>query len=195
MLPKSFLQNAFFVVAIGGLAYVSMTLYNENNALTSEKSPFPLFEIKGYDLVRFDAKGDRIYTIKGPELEHYDDDRGSTLQHPFLTHFTDQGGIDWTASSNEAIVNEDHSLITMNEDVVLTKYNAENAKTTVLNTSQLYVHNKGEKVTNNVWTKIRSYPNNTIEGIGLIGYPNLGQFNLLKDVHSYYETIQDENTQ
>lgn len=194
MLPRYLLQNLFFVVAIGVLGYISMNLYNDNNPQNAQKSPYPLFEIKDYDLIRFNEKGEKIYQIVGPEMEHYDDDRGSILQSPFLTHFTLQSGIDWTARSDIADINEDQSLVIMNDDVVLIKYDEENSKDTILNTSQLFVHDKGEKVTNDVWTKIRTYPKNTIDGIGLIGFPKVGQFNLQKDVKSYYETIKDENS-
>ena len=194
MFSKHLLQNLFFIVVIGVLVYISMNLYRENNEEEVQKPIYPLFVIKGYDLVRFDANGRKIYEIIGPEMEHFDDDRGSTLKDPFLTHFLVDGQRDWTARSNVALVNEDQSLITMNDDVVLTKFDKEDTKTTILNTSQLFVHDKGEKVTNDVWTKIHTYPNNTLEGIGLDGYPKIGQFNLLKDVKSYYETIKDENS-
>lgn len=193
MFSKHFLQNFFFIVVIGGLGYVSMNLYRENNTEEGQKSPYPLFVVKGYDLVRFNDNGQKIYAIEGPEMRHFDDERGSTLDRPFLTHFTLEDQRDWTARSDIALVNEDQSLITMNDNVVLTKFDKKNDKTTILNTSQLFVHDKGEKVTNDVWTKIRTYPNNTIEGIGLDGYPKIGQFNLLKDVKSYYETIKDES--
>lgn len=194
MFSKQLLQNLFFIVVIGVLGYVSMNLYRENNVEEVQKSPYPLFVVKGYDLVRFNENGQKIYEIEGPEMRHFGDERGSNLDNPFLTHFTIKDQRDWTARSNVALVNEDQSLITMNEDVVLTKFDKENAKTTILNTSQLFIHDKGEKVTNDVWTKIRTYPNNTIEGIGLDGYPKIGQFNLLKDVESYYETIKDESS-
>lgn len=194
MIPKHFLQNFVFIVAIGILGYISMNLYNENNAEEVQKSPHPLFVVKGYDLVRFNEQGQIIYTIDGPEMQHFDDERGSILNDPFLTHFTLEDQRDWTARSNVALVNEDQSLIIMNDDVVLTKFDKQNEKTTILNTSQLLIHDKGEKVTNDVWTKIRTYPNNTIEGIGLDGYPKIGQFNLLKDVKSYYETIKDDSS-
>ncbi|GAA5093592.1 LPS export ABC transporter periplasmic protein LptC [Wohlfahrtiimonas larvae] len=193
MFSKQLLQNLFFIVAIGILGYISMNLYRENNVEEVKKSPYPLFVVKGYDLVRFNENGQKIYSIEGPEMHHFDDDRGSTLSNPFLTHFTITDRRDWTARSDIALVNEDQSLITMNDNVVLTKFNQEDEKTTILNTSQLFVHDKGEKVTNDVWTKIRTYPNNTIEGISLEGYPQIGQFNLLQDVKSYYETIKDEN--
>lgn len=193
MFSKQFLQNLFFITVIGILGYVSMNLYRENNTEEVQKSPYPLFVVKGYDLVRFNENGQKIYEIEGPEMRHFDDERGSTLDDPFLTHFTLEDQRDWTARSDIALVNEDQSLITMNDNVVLTKFDKKDAKTTILNTSQLFVHDKGEKVTNDVWTKIRTYPNNTIEGIGLDGYPKIGQFNLLKDVKSYYETIKDES--
>jgi len=191
---KQLLQNLFFIVVIGVLGYVSMNLYRENNTEEAQKSPHPLFVVKGYDLVRFNENGQKIYEIEGHEMRHFDDERGSTLDDPFLTHFTLEDQRDWTARSDVALVNEDQSLITMNDNVVLTKFDKKDAKTTILNTSQLFVHDKGEKVTNDVWTKIRTYPNNTIEGIGLDGYPKIGQFNLLKDVESYYETIKDESS-
>ncbi|MGL4673312.1 MAG: LPS export ABC transporter periplasmic protein LptC [Wohlfahrtiimonas sp.] len=194
MFSKQLLQNLFFIIVIGVLGYVSMNLYRENNVEEVQKSPYPLFVVKGYDLVRFNENGQKIYEIEGSEMRHFGDERGSNLDNPFLTHFTIKDQRDWTARSNVALVNEDQSLITMNEDVVLTKFDKENAKTTILNTSQLLIHDKGEKVTNDVWTKIRTYPNNTIEGIGLDGYPKIGQFNLLKDVESYYETIKDESS-
>lgn len=193
MFSKQLLQNIFFIVVIGVLGYVSMNLYRENNTEEAQKSPHPLFVVKGYDLVRFNENGQKIYEIEGPEMRHFDDERGTTLDDPFLTHFTLEDQRDWTARSDVALVNEDQSLITMNDNVVLTKFDKKDAKTTILNTSQLFVHDKGEKVTNDVWTKIRTYPNNTIEGIGLDGYPKIGQFNLLKDVKSYYETIKDES--
>ena len=193
MFSKQLLQNIFFIVVIGVLGYVSMNLYRENNTEEAQNSPYPLFVVKGYDLVRFNENGQKTYEIEGPEMRHFDDDRGSTLDDPFLTHFTLEDQRDWTARSDVALVNEDQSLITMNDNVVLTKFDKKDAKTTILNTSQLFVHDKGEKVTNDVWTKIRTYPNNTIEGIGLDGYPKIGQFNLLKDVKSYYETIKDES--
>lgn len=193
MFSKQLLQNIFFIVVIGVLGYVSMNLYRENNTEEAQKSPHPLFVVKGYDLVRFNENGQKIYEIEGPEMRHFDDERGSTLDDPFLTHFTLEDQRDWTARSDVALVNEDQSLITMNDNVVLTKFDKKDVKTTILNTSQLFVHDKGEKVTNDVWTKIRTYPNNTIEGIGLDGYPKIGQFNLLKDVKSYYETIKDES--
>lgn len=193
MFSKQLLQNLFFIIVIGILGYVSMNLYRENNTEEVQKSPYPLFVVKGYDLVRFNENGQKIYEIEGPEMRHFDDERGSTLDDPFLTHFTLEDQRDWTARSDIALVNEDQSLITMNDNVVLTKFDKKDAKTTILNTSQLFVHDKGEKVTNDVWTKIRTYPNNTIEGIGLDGYPKIGQFNLLKDVKSYYETIKDES--
>lgn len=193
MFSKQLLQNLFFIIVIGILGYVSMNLYRENNAEEVQKSPYPLFVVKDYDLVRFNENGQKIYEIEGPEMRHFDDERGSTLDDPFLTHFTLEDQRDWTARSDIALVNEDQSLITMNDNVVLTKFDKKDAKTTILNTSQLFVHDKGEKVTNDVWTKIRTYPNNTIEGIGLDGYPKIGQFNLLKDVKSYYETIKDES--
>lgn len=194
MFPKHLLQNLFFIVVIGILGYFSMTLYNENNEEEVKKSVYPLFVIKDYDLVRFNELGQKAYTIVGPEMEHFDDDRGSVLQDPFITHFTEKELKDWTARSDVALINEDQTLIIMNDDVVLTKFDKDDVKTTILNTSQLFVHDKGERVTNDVWTKIRTYPNNTIEGIGLVGYPKIGQFNLLKDVKSYYETIKDENS-
>ena len=193
MFSKQLLQNIFFIVVIGVLGYVSMNLYRENNTEEAQNSPYPLFVVKGYDLVRFNENGQKTYEIEGPEMRHFDDDRGSTLDDPFLTHFTLEDQRDWTARSDVALVNEDQSLITMNDNVVLTKFDKKDAKTTILNTSQLFVHDKGEKVTNDVWTKIHTYPNNTIEGIGLDGYPKIGQFNLLKDVKSYYETIKDES--
>ncbi|WP_233145240.1 LPS export ABC transporter periplasmic protein LptC [Wohlfahrtiimonas populi] len=193
MFSKQLLQNLFFIIVIGILGYVSMNLYRENNTEEVQKSPYPLFVVKDYDLVRFNENGQKIYEIEGPEMRHFDDERGSTLDDPFLTHFTLEDQRDWTARSDIALVNEDQSLITMNDNVVLTKFDKKDAKTTILNTSQLFVHDKGEKVTNDVWTKIRTYPNNTIEGIGLDGYPKIGQFNLLKDVKSYYETIKDES--
>lgn len=193
MFSKQLLQNLFFIIVIGILGYVSMNLYRENNTEEVQKSPYPLFVVKGYDLVRFNENGQKIYEIEGPEMRHFDDERGSTLDDPFLTHFTLEDQRDWTARSDIALVNEDQSLITMNDNVVLTKFDKKDAKTTILNTSQLFVHDKGEKVTNDVWTKIRTYPNNTIEGVGLDGYPKVGQFNLLKDVKSYYETIKDES--
>lgn len=193
--PKHWLQNFLFIVAIGILGYFSMKLYKENNPVEAvKKSPYPLFEIKDYDVVRFDPNGERSYTIVGPHMVHFDDDRGSTLDEPFLTHYTLTQEKDWTARSNEALINEDQSLIIMNDDVVLTKFDKDLKKTTILKTSQLFVHNKGEKVTNDVWTKIYTFPNNTIEGIGLIGFPKAGKFDLLKDVTSYYETIKDEES-
>lgn len=194
MIPRHLLQNTLFIIAIGVLGYISMTLYSDNNPQEAQKSPYPLFEIKDYDLVRFNEKGEKVYQIVGPEMEHFDDDRGSILHYPFLTHFTLTGGIDWTARSNVADISEDQSLIIMNDDVVLIKYDEGHVKNTQLNTSQLFVHDKGDKVTNDVWTKIRTYPKNTIDGIGLIGFPKIGQFNLQKDVKSYYETIRDENS-
>ena len=190
---KHYLQNFIFIIIIGVLGYISLTLYKDNNSEEeSSVSPYPLFIVKDYDLVRFDENGKKAYSMIGPEMEHYDDERGSKFDDPFLTHYTEEGLKDWTAKSDSAKSNSDQSLIVMNDDVVLTKFDKDNAETTtILNTSQLFVHNKGEKVTNDVWTKIRNYPNNTIEGIGLLGFPKTGQFNLSKDVKSYYETIKD----
>lgn len=191
LIPKHFLQNFIFIIIIGVLGYISLTLYKENDEKEVQVSPYPLFVVKDYNLVRFDEKGQKIYSIIGPVMEHFDDEQGSTFQYPFLTHFTLEGVKDWTVRSNDALISDDQSLITLNNDVILTKFDKENVKTTILNTSQLFLHDKGEKVTNDVWTKIRTYPNNTIEGIGLVGFPKIGQFNLSKDVRSYYEAIKD----
>lgn len=194
MFSRHFLQNTVFIIAIGVLGYFSITLYQENNMVEVQESPYPLFVVKEYDLIRFNESGQKVYRIEGPEMHHFDDNRGSAFQSPFITHFTLDQDRDWTARSNQGLINDDQTLIIMNDDVVLTKYNSEDVKTTVLKTSQLFIHDKGEKVTNDVWTKILTYPNNTIEGIGLEGYPKIGQFNLQKDVKSYYETIKDEDS-
>ncbi len=192
MIAKHYIQNFIFIIIIGVLGYISLTLYKDNNSEEeSSVSPYPLFVVKDYNLVRFDENGKKSYAMIGPEMEHYDDERGSNFGFPFLTHFTEDGLKDWTAKSKSAQSNSNQSLIVMNDDVVLTKFDKDNETTTILDTSQLFVHDKGEKVTNDVWTKIRTYPNNTIEGIGLLGFPKIGQFNLSKDVKSYYETIKD----
>lgn len=193
MLSKHFVYNAFFIIVIGVLGYISLNLYKENNTEEVQQSPHPLFVVKEYTMTRFSDEGDKTYTIAGPEMHHFNDARGTSFTSPFITHFTVEAQRDWTARSDHALMNENQSLITMNDDVVLTKYDKEDVKTTVLQTSQLFIHDRGEKVTNDVWTKIQTYPNNTIEGIGLVGFPKIGQFNLLKDVKSYYETIKQDH--
>lgn len=197
---KTFTYYLILLILLAGLGYVSWYIYTHEQPKVDLGSSLPLFEISDYRLIRYDkVSGNRLYTIESPYMHHFDDARGSFLITPLLTHYVTPSEsnvnptlspsiMDWTAQSKEAIITNDSSLITMNENVVLNRKDLKTDEITTLKTSQLFIHDKGEVVKSDQFVTIRTYPNNILEGIGLLGYPNIGQFNLLDNIESYYET-------
>ncbi len=187
---KPLIQNVILIIILLILGYTAFILQKDNTPILQTESPFPLFTIKEYDLHRFDKDGNLIYDISGPAMSHFDNSKGTILSSPILSHYEieNKGIVDWTVQSDQAIISQDQNLITLDGNVILTSFDAKTRDPTILKSSQLFVHDKGEKVTNDQFTKIYTYPNNTIEGIGVLGFPNIGKFNLLKDIKSYYET-------
>lgn len=188
MSNSSLLKNILALLILGIIAYFSFVIYNQNNQVApQDNSSEPLFTIDDYNMTRYED-GHPIYNLYGPKMYHYENKKGTIFINPFLSHYVDDDlMIDWTTQSQTAEVTQDKSLLILKDDVTLKSYKNSREHPNVLTTSILYIHDKGESVSNRVFTKLVNYPNNIIEGVGLLGYPKTGEFKLLSNVSSYYE--------
>lgn len=192
----------FLLLFIAGvLVYFAWIIYRDSRELPEFESTDPQLEISQYEIMRYNKEGSLEYLLTGDNLIHYDNERGSELTNPKLFHYDHLGLSDkesapplsWQAESRVAILSQDKSLITLSNQVILKKPDLENPQNEItLTTEQLYIHDQGEKISSDIFTKITS-PSREISGIGVEGFPDKKQFTILQDVHSTFKTNQESS--
>lgn len=190
----------FLLLFIAGvLVYFAWIIYRDSREIPAFESTDPQLELSQYEIMRYDKDGALEYLLKGDYLVHYDNERGSELSNPKLSHYElpsytnnrDSMSINWQAESLKATISQDKSLITLLKDVVLHKPNIQDPHNDiVMTTDRLYIHDRGEKISSDIFVKISS-PSREISGIGVEGFPDKEQFTILRDVHSTFMTNQD----
>ncbi|UNM96001.1 LPS export ABC transporter periplasmic protein LptC [Ignatzschineria rhizosphaerae] len=196
----------FLLLFIAGvLVYFSWIIYRDSREFPEIVSTDPQIELSEYEIIRYNQAGDIEYSLEGDYLVHYDNERGSELTNPKILHYVQPSllksdadekstpVIDWQAESLTATISQDKNLVTLLKDVVLQKPNEENPQNTVtLTTDRLYIHDRGDKITSDIFVKIAS-PSRTISGVGVEGFPDKEQFTILRDVHSTFMTNQESS--
>lgn len=196
----SALFKRFLLLFIAGaLVYFAWIIYRDSREAPEFESTEPQLELSQYDIMRYNQDGLLEYRVEGDELIHYDNEKGSELTNPQFFHYEPPSfrsqpqspSLDWQAESLIATISQDKNLVTLSEEVVLSKPDLTNPQNTmVMTTDRLYIHNRGEKITSDSFVKISS-PSRTISGIGVEGFPDKEQFTILRDVHSTFMTTQD----
>ena len=190
----------FLLLFIAGvLVYFAWIIYRDSRETPEFDSTDPQLELSQYEIMRYNKAGFLEYLLKGEHLTHYDNERGSELTQPHLSHYEPSAlaseenniSVDWQAKSTTATISQDKNLVTLLQDVVLDKPNHQDPQNAiVMTTDRLYIHDQGEKISSDIFVKITS-PSRTISGIGVEGFPDKEQFTILSDVHSTFMTNQD----
>ncbi len=182
----------FLLLFIAGvLVYFAWIIYRDSRELPEFESTDPQLEISQYEIMRYNKEGAREYLLAGDNLIHYDNEQGSELTNPKLSHYQEAAVINWQAESLTATISQDKNLVTLTDQVILQKPDLENPHNEiVLTTDKLYIHNRGEKISSDIFVKITS-PSREISGIGVEGFPDKEQFTILRDVHSTFKTNQE----
>ncbi len=184
---------------VGVLVYFAWIIYRDSRETPEFESTDPQLELYQYEVMRYNQDGFLEYLLEGEVLTHYEDERGSELTHPKLSHyeqtsFVEQQNempVDWQAESLMATISEDKSLVTLNKEVVLHKPNLKDPQNAItMATERLYIHDRGEKISSDVFVKITT-PSRTVSGMGVEGFPDKEQFTILRDVHSTFMTNQE----
>lgn len=185
------LKRLALLTLVGFLIYLTWYLNTQTFADKEIKPEEPQLEMYGYTLKQYNAEGELASILTGPYLKHFDGETGTFLQDPDLVQYEyDNLGvryIDWTAISQQALLNEDNSIITLIDNVVLYRPAFDKREEERITTDKLVIHNKGEKLTTDLFIRLKS-PSHTIEGIGMLGFPNRGEYTLYKETKSQYET-------
>lgn len=190
----------FLLLFIAGvLVYFAWIIYRDSRELPEFESTDPQLEISQYEIMRYNKDGALEYLLAGDILIHYDNEQGSELTNPQLSHYNQPAFsdskkvqlINWQAESLTATISQDKNLVTLKDQVLLHKPDIENPQNEIiLTTDRLYIHERGEKISSDIFVKIAS-PSREISGIGVEGFPDKEQFTILHDVHSTFKTSQD----
>lgn len=190
----------FLLLFIAGvLVYFAWIIYRDSRALPEFESTDPQLEISQYEIMRYNKDGALEYLLAGDILIHYDNEQGSELTNPQLSHYNQPAFsdsekvqlINWQAESLTATISQDKNLVTLKDQVLLHKPDIENPQNEIiLTTDRLYIHDRGEKISSDIFVKIAS-PSRETSGIGVEGFPDKEQFTILRDVHSTFKTSQD----
>lgn len=190
----------FLLLFIAGvLVYFAWIIYRDSREIPLFESTDPQLELSQFEIMRYNQEGLLEYLLKGDYLIHYDNERGSELTNPKLFHYEQPtfaapqktAPMNWQAESLAATISQDKNLVTLLKDVVLHKPNLQDPQNDiVMTTDRLYIHDRGDKISSDVFVKIAS-PTRTISGMGVEGFPDKEQFTILRDVHSTFMTNQD----
>lgn len=192
-------KRFLFLFIAGILVYFAWIIYRDSRELPEVESTDPQLELSQYEIMRYDKEGFLEYSLKGDYLVHYNNEKGSELTHPKLFHYEQptysstqsESVINWQAESLSAIISQDKNLVTLLNEVELHKPNLQDPQNNiVMTTDRLYIHDRGEKISSDIFVKIQS-PSREISGIGVEGYPDKEQFTILHDVRSTFMTHQD----
>src|SRR5699024_5147371 len=183
----------FLLLFIAGvLVYFAWIIYRDSRELPEFESTDPQLEISQYEIMRYNKDGALEYLLAGDILIHYDNEQGSELTNPQLSHYNQPAFsdsekvqlINWQAESLTATISQDKNLVTLKDQVLLHKPDIENPQNEIiLTTDRLYIHDRGEKISSDIFVKIAS-PSRETSGIGVEGFPDKEQFTILRDVHS-----------
>lgn len=179
------------LVLLGFFLYLTWYLNTQTLAEKSVESDEPLLEIYHFTLNQYTENGVLITSLVSPYLKHYDSTQGTFLTTPYLTRYEWLGEevfrTLWTAESITAHLNEDSSLITLENDVILHQPHYLTREEETIVTEKLLIHDKGEKISTDLFIRLYS-PNHSIEGVGMVGYPNQGSYKIQSNTKSQYET-------
>lgn len=177
------------------LLYLAWFIHENNKETPPQLPDEPQLELFNYQIVRYDLDGFLNYVLDSTHMRHYDGEKGSELDEPYLVHYEDlpilERQIDWTAESQHAHISEDRSLITLNRDVYLYKPDEKKGEPLTVKTEQLLIHDRGDRVTTDLFITLES-PSRYMEGVGMIGFPGPGQYTLLKDTRSIFTQNSEE---
>lgn len=185
------LKRLALLTLVGFLIYLTWYLNTQTFADKEIKPEEPQLEMYGYTLKQYNADGELASILTGPYLKHFDGEMGTFLQDPNLIQYELQPDqtriISWTAKSDNAHLNEDSSLITLKDNVVLYRPPLENRDEETVTTEKLLIHDKGERISTDLFIRLES-PSYFTEGIGLTGFPSRGEYRLHNATKSQYET-------
>lgn len=176
---------------LGFSLYLTWYLNTQTLAEKPIKRDDPQLEIYHFTLNQYTENGVLITRLVSPYLKHYDSAQGTFLDTPHLTRFEWLGEETfrtlWTAESHTAHLNEDSSLITLENDVILHQPHYLSREEETILTEKLLIHEKGEKVSTDLFIQLYS-PSHSIEGVGMVGYPNQGSYKIYSKTKSQYGT-------
>ncbi|WP_026878931.1 LPS export ABC transporter periplasmic protein LptC [Ignatzschineria larvae DSM 13226] len=198
------LKRFFQLLVLGALCYLAWIIYRDSQEAPETISNEPQMILSSYEIKRYTPQGILEYTLIGAALQHYDNEKGSTLTDPRLFHYDitrtenspplrKEHPYDWRAESDIALISQDRNLITMINNVELFLPDTqEPVNDLTLNTEKLYIHDQGERATSELFVKITT-PTRLLTGIGLDAYPPKKMFTLLDDVHSTFLMNQESD--
>ncbi|MEJ2059194.1 MAG: LPS export ABC transporter periplasmic protein LptC [Gammaproteobacteria bacterium] len=109
------------LLSVGSVALLSWWL---NNLQQQENAPQPP-RLVGPDLTLNEfttevtaVDGALLYRLNAPELTHKPDDKESVIQKPHLVFYPTSGG-DITLHAEQAVLNDNHRLITLPGDILI----------------------------------------------------------------------------
>ena len=78
----------FLLLFIAGvLVYFAWIIYRDSRELPEFESTDPQLEISQYEIMRYNKDGVLEYLLAGDILIHYDNEQGSELTNPQLSHY------------------------------------------------------------------------------------------------------------
>lgn len=196
-------KRFLFLFIAGVLVYFAWIIYRDSRELPEIESTDPQIELSQYEIMRYNQEGFLEYSLKGDYLVHYNNEKGSELTHPKLFHYElpafsnaqSDTRINWQAESLSATISEDKNLVTLLQNVELHKPDIQDPQNNiVMTTDRLYIHDRGEKISSDIFVKIQSQ-NREISGIGVEGFPDKEQFTILHDVRSTFMPHQETHNE
>ncbi|GBU09578.1 hypothetical protein AwWohl_07160 [Gammaproteobacteria bacterium] len=188
------IKNNIFVLSLLSLfaltGFLSWKLQYGEKEEQIDSSHIPSLLASDFTMTQYDQNGLREYTLDGVHLTNFKENTPSTIEQPFLTHFSIDARaaqIDWTVASKHAFLSADRELLTLKEAVHLIKHDQDTGKTTNLRTSILYITEDGHRIQTDQFVTLL-WDHHQTKGIGMIGFPYQNQFSLLNEVKSIYET-------
>jgi LPS export ABC transporter protein LptC len=173
-----------FAVSLIALAFWGMRSYETEQAITASDKTSPHFVdlyMRDFTMTTMNEKGVPGYTLQARYFEHYNDSENAHLVKPVISLL--QADNNWVISAEKGEINDDHSMLTLYENVVMTQQEAEFP--IQIETSQLVIDTSGQIAKTDQPVQITQQRFN-LQSQGMILDNISGSFELLANVKSTY---------
>jgi len=175
--------TVFIIIAIIAWWSVSEKTRQDKTLQGTTNQPYLQAFINNFKLTSIDISGKADYTLTGSRLERYNNSANATISQPIFNFL--QPGKQWKITADTAIINQENTLINLQDDVVMQQKNTPQA---IKVTSQHMQINTRKQITSTSSPVQITQGLSTIHSTGMIFYNRKHILELNSNVNGYYVT-------
>lgn len=173
--------SIFIIVAIIAWWSVSEKTRQDKKLQSVTNQPYLQAFMNNFKLTSIDISGKTDYTLTGTRLERYNNSDNANLTQPVFNLL--QTGNQWRITADTAIINQQNTLITLQDNVVMQQ---KNTPQTIKVTSQRMQINTGKQIIRTRDPVQITQGLSTVHSIGMIFYNRKHILELQSKVNGYY---------